>query len=164
MWLVLGYGNLLRGDDALGHLLAQRLAERVSPDRARVLALHQLTPELALDLADPRIDRVLFMDARRAQQSALLFRELTADASAGSPGHQLQPEMLLGLSVSLYAHNAVRGFLLELRGSCFDLGAPLSADAQALLPRAEHAAAQLLMQDTWNPIQAFQSSDEFPGS
>ena len=40
--LVLGYGNPLRGDDAVGWYAAQRLAEVVDPQRVTVLAVHSL--------------------------------------------------------------------------------------------------------------------------
>jgi len=46
MILLIGYGNELRGDDAIGPLVARALAELRLPG-TQVLALTQLTPELA---------------------------------------------------------------------------------------------------------------------
>jgi Ni,Fe-hydrogenase maturation factor len=51
--LVIGYGNELRGDDAIGQWVA------------RAVAAHQLTPELAEDLA--HTDYAVFVDAYRAE-------------------------------------------------------------------------------------------------
>ncbi|MBB5021658.1 hydrogenase maturation protease [Desulfurispira natronophila] len=137
MWLIIGYGNLLRGDDGLGCLLARRLASYLPPDRAHVIATHQLTPELALEMAEPHIHRVLFMDARRNQSSILTYDELSADPGVGSPGHQLQPSALLGITATLYDRADLRGWLLGLRGINFELGASPDALAQKVLLEAE---------------------------
>ncbi len=44
--LIIGYGNTLFGDDGLGQLIAQRVAEWAVPG-VLALARHELTPELA---------------------------------------------------------------------------------------------------------------------
>jgi Ni,Fe-hydrogenase maturation factor len=59
-YLVVGYGNDLRSDDGVG----QRVAEVVATweiSNVRSLAMHQLTPELAAELAD--VDVAIFVDA-----------------------------------------------------------------------------------------------------
>ena len=58
--LVIGIGNLLRGDDAVGPMLATRVSGR---------CVHQLTPELAAELAP--LERVLFIDAWLAPAGAV---------------------------------------------------------------------------------------------
>ena len=53
--LILGYGNPLRGDDALGPQVAEELAVRLGDDpRVTVQAVHQLTLDLAETLANFR--------------------------------------------------------------------------------------------------------------
>jgi hydrogenase maturation protease len=59
--LIIGYGNPLREDDGVGWYVADRVAERLG-DAVKVLRLHQLTPDLAADLA--AADFVVFVDAR----------------------------------------------------------------------------------------------------
>ena len=49
--LVIGYGNALRTDDGFGWHAAGRLAADPRLDGAEILQLHQLTPELALDIS-----------------------------------------------------------------------------------------------------------------
>ena len=49
--LVIGYGNPLRGDDGFGCSAAGLLAADPRLDGATVLGRHQLTPELATDIA-----------------------------------------------------------------------------------------------------------------
>ena len=49
-WLVIGYGNELRGDDGAGIMVARRIAENPPPG-VRSIVARQLTPELADELA-----------------------------------------------------------------------------------------------------------------
>jgi len=63
--LVFGWGNVSRGDDALGPLFVQRLPEMLDAaqrDRVELLEDYQLQVEHTLDLADR--ERVLFVDAK----------------------------------------------------------------------------------------------------
>lgn len=135
MWLIIGYGNPLRGDDGAGSLLAEQLLQQLPADRARVLPVHQLTPELALEIAAPGIDRVLFLDARRGQWEPLILTPLNPAAATGSCGHQLSPELLLQMAATLYGQ-APPGWLLTLAASNLDLGDPLSPATAAALPFA----------------------------
>jgi hydrogenase maturation protease len=58
--LVIGYGNSLRGDDGVGPLVAEQVATWNLSD-VRSLSVHQLTPELAVDIA--QVETVFFIDA-----------------------------------------------------------------------------------------------------
>src|SRR5271166_6728975 len=58
--LIIGYGNPLRGDDGLGWQVASELAKCVDA-LISVLAVQQLTPELAEPVSDA--DLVIFVDA-----------------------------------------------------------------------------------------------------
>jgi Ni,Fe-hydrogenase maturation factor len=55
--LVIGYGNSLRGDDSIGIKVAQIVADWHLP-KVRSLSPHQLTPELAAELA--QVDLAIF--------------------------------------------------------------------------------------------------------
>ena len=57
--LVIGYGNELRGDDAIGPRVARAVRRRY-PD-LKTVAAHQLTPEMAARLAGVRL--AIFVDA-----------------------------------------------------------------------------------------------------
>ena len=59
--LVVGYGNPLRGDDGIGWHAARRLADDPRLAGARVLACHQLAPELAEDVSQASL--VVLVDA-----------------------------------------------------------------------------------------------------
>lgn len=132
MWLIIGYGNRLRGDDGVGYRLAEELQCQLPADQARVLALHQLTPELALEIAATDIERVLFLDARRGQWEPLVLTPLDANTATGSCGHQLSPELLLRMAASLYGH-APAGYLLTLPAVDMEFGDRLSSTTEAAL-------------------------------
>ena len=58
---MVGYGSTLRSDDGVGWHVADRLADDPRLAGAEVLARHQLTPELAADVA--RAALVVLVDA-----------------------------------------------------------------------------------------------------
>ena len=71
-FLVIGYGNEPRGDDAIGPQVAQCVSAWSRPEVVG-LAVHQLTPELAALLADveSRIFGCVFADPDFQCEAAL---------------------------------------------------------------------------------------------
>ena len=59
--LVIGYGNPLRGDDGIGRVIAEHIAETLRPEAIDVVVAHQLTPELTEPIS--RSGLVIFVDA-----------------------------------------------------------------------------------------------------
>lgn len=59
--LVIGYGNTLREDDAIGVLVAESLQEEACDEAIRYKVVQQLMPELAKDMSES--DTVIFIDA-----------------------------------------------------------------------------------------------------
>lgn len=137
---LIGWGNELRGDDAAGRLVARRVTET---DGVAVFDVHQLTPELAVHLADA--DDVLFVDAFPATESDTIqitrIHSETDSSTAHSP-HHLTPGRLLHLAASLYGR-APRAQLLAIPALTFEIGAPPTAHTQAGM----HAALQAI--DHW---------------
>ena len=85
--LVIGYGNTLRRDDGVGRCVAETLiADARIPD-ADIRSVHQLMPELALDIS--RASVVVFIDA-------------TFDLAAGE--HDVEP-VAPGGTVSSWTHH-----------------------------------------------------------
>jgi Ni,Fe-hydrogenase maturation factor len=83
--LVIGYGNTLRRDDGVGVRAAELIAADPRLAHARVLAVHQLTPELALDIG--AVSLVIFVDAdARGLPGAIEVHELVATGSAARSG------------------------------------------------------------------------------
>ncbi len=127
--LVIGYGNTLRGDDGVGY----RLAEVVGSwqmDNVVAYPCHQLTPELAADIAES--DRVIFVDATPPQNphSPLVLERLqTGQQGIGFTGHHSSPAALLGLVNDLYGRQPV-AYALLLPSWTMDYSETLSPIAQ----------------------------------
>ena len=116
--LVIGYGNPLRGDDGVGWVAAQRLAERVDPAHVAAMGVHQLMPELAETIS--RVDRVIFIDAAVNQPPGYLSSRIVEPGDANRlMAHHLSPEGLLALSLRLF-HRCPKAHLLTVGGENFD--------------------------------------------
>ena len=102
--LIIGYGSLLRADDALGQIAADYFSQyyRNEP-RVKVRAVHQLTLDLADDVS--KYDLVILIDAfsQSGSQGQLTFEAVYPSSNIPSPlSHYLQPGELLATSQALY--------------------------------------------------------------
>ncbi|HEX7105063.1 MAG TPA: hydrogenase maturation protease [Acidothermaceae bacterium] len=101
--LVVGYGSAMRGDDAVGWYVADLLAlERRFAD-VDVLAVHQLTPELAADFA--AASRVVLVDAADDgdEPGTVHVTEVAPDhGDAGVFSHHVDAAALVALTDELY--------------------------------------------------------------
>jgi hydrogenase maturation protease len=133
--LVIGYGNLLRGDDAVGCRVAQELAQLFHGDpEIDVIASPQLTPEIADDIS--RSGFVLFVDASDGEAAGTIRRRRVAPESLpGGFTHSLTPSALL---------SAAEQVLLTLAGWSFELGSQLSAGARRSLPKLVQQARDVI--------------------
>jgi hydrogenase maturation protease len=126
--LVIGYGNTLRGDDRVGYQVAETVAEWQLP-QVRSIAVHQLLPELAADIAE--IDLVIFVDAIVTQDCAQTNITITPIFVGGDENfstHIITPQLLLGITQKLYGAIPV-AYLLTIPAIDFTLGATLSSIA-----------------------------------
>jgi hydrogenase maturation protease len=144
--LLIGIGNPLRGDDGVGALLVEELAEDLgglSTSRAELKVVHQLTPELACAVAG--VHRVLFVDACVAARTVAPWLEVlppeacaeasAEDGAAGLDPHQLQPASLVALAHVLYGWRG-EATLLRVPAFAFPHGPGLSASVQEVMPEA----------------------------
>jgi len=117
--LVIGYGSPIRGDDALGVLVADRLEQDGVPADVTVIARHILTAELVTEMMTAQ--RVIFLDAAVDLAPGAVRCQLlipTAHA-ASSMAHFLDPRELLGWCAALYGH-APESYLITGGGASFD--------------------------------------------
>jgi hydrogenase maturation protease len=124
--LVLAIGNPSRGDDALGPLAAQRLAELALPG-VEVLTDFQLQVEHALDLLGRQ--RVLFIDASASLDRPFALTPIAPAKDDSYSSHAMAPPAVL------YSYQQLVGppppaWVLAIRGRAFELGEGLSAQAQ----------------------------------
>jgi len=140
--LVFGYGNLSRGDDALGPLLLERIEESCDLDAIEILTDFQLQVEHALDLENREL--VLFVDASVSCQSAYGFYRLQAAKDKSYTTHAMSPAAVLQVYQNIKKQDPPPCFLLTLQGVSFELGEELSSPAENNLDLGIQFARQLL--------------------
>ncbi|HWQ13428.1 MAG TPA: hydrogenase maturation protease, partial [Roseiflexaceae bacterium] len=125
-FVVIGYGNDLRGDDAAGRRVVEAVADLGLPG-VQALSLPQLAPELAELLAGARV--AIFVDAcLSAGDDRVRVREL-APADPTALGHTSSPAWLLALAGQLYGRSPP-AWLVAVPAHNLALGARLSARTQ----------------------------------
>ena len=131
--LLFGYGNLGRGDDALGVLLQEAIAALQLP-RVECLTDMQLQVEHITDLVGR--ERILFVDADVSCAAPYLLEKLTAQQDDSYTSHALTPAALLHAFRQVYGMDAPPTQVLHIRGYVFELGDDLSLKARENLARA----------------------------
>ena len=137
--LVFAVGNLSRGDDAVGPLLAERLMAANLPG-VEVLVDFQLQVEHALDLASR--ERVIFIDACVDTDAPFVERPVVADAGFAHTSHSLAPAQVLETYRRVTGTNPPPALLFGVRAHSFELGEGLSPDTE----RASQAAWPRLLE------------------
>ncbi len=143
--LVLAAGNPSRGDDAIGPLLAERLAAAGLPD-VEVLTDFQWQVEHALELEGRAL--AVFVDAGMATPAPFELRAVVASATYLHTTHALEPGAVLETYQRVTGNAPPPALLLCVRGESFELGDALTPAASTHL---EAAWAQLrrLCESEW---------------
>lgn len=137
--LVIGYGNVLRSDDGVGWHAAALLAEDPRLAGATVMARHQLTPELALDVAAASL--VILIDAQVGPAPGTIeVRRIGAgvvgtatDTDPGTSSHHVAVEDLLALAGELGGH-VPETVVIGIGVADLELGEELSVAVASALP------------------------------
>jgi len=124
--LVFGWGNPSRGDDALGPLFVDRLAELALPG-VECITDFQLQVEHALDLQDRRC--ALFVDASVDVAAPFAVSVIGPLQDASFTSHAMSPQSVLQVYSDLNDAPPPPSWLLAIRGERFELGEPLSGNA-----------------------------------
>ena len=138
--LILGYGNRLRGDDALGPEAAAVLTRRLASEpRVMVQSAQQLTLDFAETISHFR--QVILIDARQAEPVGEIFiQEIQPAQKLPQPfSHYLHPEELLGVCQNLYG--ALPSVVLTgINAGQFEIGESISPIVR---DRLDHLLAQI---------------------
>jgi len=135
--LVFGWGNLSRGDDALGPLFVERLrikAEEADMSGVEFLDDYQLQVEHALDLVDRA--RVLFVDASLTCPAPFEVTPVHAARDVTFTTHAISPASVMQAYRELIGVEPPACTLLAIRGLRFELGQPPGPDALKHLERS----------------------------
>ena len=161
-WVIIGYGNPLRGDDRAGFSVAEHLhAAGVLPPSVTILATHQLLPEFAELLS--QVDRVIFVDAepiapaetitpappespqitlrslisKPTDRSAAVSTVISATTLPSNVDpHRSSPEGLLTLAYALYDRAPATAWLVGIPAVDFSFGEQLSSVTEAGIVQA----------------------------
>jgi hydrogenase maturation protease len=151
--LLFAYGNLSRGDDALGPLLLEFVESRFDLTDIDLLVDFQLQIEHALDLVNRQL--VLFIDASKACNKGFDFVELKPAKDSSYTTHAMSPSAVLAVYQSVKHQAPPPCFLLAIQGEGFELGAILSPLAEQNLAFATEFMEQLLAKpdaDEWRQL------------
>ena len=135
--LVFGWGNMSRGDDALGPLFVEQLRAGLGEGcagRVDFLDDFQLQVEHALDLLGRR--SVLFVDASLDCAAPFEATALGAARDGSFTTHAMSPASVLQVFRDLYHAEPPPCTQLAIRGTDFGLGEPAGAAALANLALA----------------------------
>ncbi len=137
--LLVACGNTLRSDDGAGPVLGDRLVRRFGPGLG-CLKVHQLTPELSLDLLGESVKDVVFLDVHQQGSKGYCTSVEILPVHPAAPGdltgHHLSPSGLLAFA-RLFQQDLPKGWLLTVPGWSFEFGEQLSPGARDSLKRAE---------------------------
>ena len=134
--LVIGYGNVLFGDDGIGPHIAEQVAAWQQPG-VHGLAVPLLTPELSPLLTAAEL--AVFVDATLAPTDRPQLVPLHPAVSSAGLGHAATPAGLLALAVAIFGRSPP-AWILSVPAADFSLGQNFSNVAQR---GAERALCQL---------------------
>jgi hydrogenase maturation protease len=137
--LLIAYGNPLRGDDGVGWAVAAAVEAACASRRLpyRVLTVHQLTPELASDVAGA--ERVVFVDAACDATPGEVISRAVRPANGPPHGltqHSYDPGTLLWLARQAHGRAPDEAWLITVGGDRFDCEEALSPAVEASVSRA----------------------------
>jgi len=141
--LVIGYGNSLRGDDGIGWVAAEQLAESLPDSQVRVFVRQQLMLELAPQIAES--DRLILIDAAANGIAGHVSVEKIepADASSETFSHHLKPATLLACAKQLYG-SSPETWLVSIGGESFECSDQLSPTVAAKVPEVLTRVRELI--------------------
>jgi hydrogenase maturation protease len=141
--LVIGYGNMLRRDDGIGPRIAADAAIDPRLVHASTLMVHQLVPELALDVSAASL--VVFVDARVGQPpGSIAVERVDARAATSSRwSHHVDPGTLAAMAQQLYGR-VPPVYLLSVGVASTELGDGLTPAVEGCVPTVVDAVCALV--------------------
>ncbi|MFN2195825.1 MAG: hydrogenase maturation protease [Anaerolineales bacterium] len=132
--VVIGIGNPIRGDDALGWAVTEALQDVVSGEGIEFLCVQQLTMDLVELLG--QACQAFFIDAKAGEAIGRLeITEIDANTSLDTPiSHFFDPHTLLSVVQALYGtHPQAR--LYTVTSNSFEITEELTPQIRAVIPK-----------------------------
>jgi hydrogenase maturation protease len=127
--LIIGIGNPLRGDDAVGWSIIDELTQHLLKANISLIKVQQLTMDLVDTLQ--AVDRVIFIDARHGDSPGKIqHQRIAANTSLeGNVSHYFDPGTLLAAVQALYGYHPIAE-LYTIVAESFEYGADLTRSVQ----------------------------------
>ncbi|MGB4498272.1 MAG: hydrogenase maturation protease [Methylococcaceae bacterium] len=132
--LIFGYGNLSRGDDALGVLMLEHIEANFDLKNIDLLTDFQLQIEHALDLENREL--VIFVDASVKSEIGFEFTRLQPIRDLSHTTHAMTPAAILETYQTIKKQMPPPCFLLAIGADSFELGEDLGDKARQNLAKA----------------------------
>jgi hydrogenase maturation protease len=161
--VVIGYGNVLRGDDGAGPAAAELLREALPQQVAEVLSVHQLLPELSQRVSRSRL--AIFIDADWNRPAGEVHAKTVEPGRTGRKaiGHHQSPENLLTMAAALYSH-APRAILFQVGAADFGFRQGLSHPVKEAIARLVRQVADTVIEAAANPAYTGADGTEYRDS
>lgn len=144
--LLLAYGNLSRGDDALAPLLIDRIQQQgIASSSGYTLKYcqdYQIQIEHVMDMQ--QCERVILMDASQSLQKPIDFYPVQESAETCYTTHGMSASNLLHTYRQVHHEAPPDTYMLAIQGIQFELGQPLSSQAKINLNHAFVFLTELL--------------------
>lgn len=151
------WGNPSRGDDAIGPTLHHYIKQFIAQFDLKYIQLiedFQLQPEHVCDITENAC--VVFIDAGYQGQSPFQIEPVSAINELGYTTHALSPAALMAIYAQTQNKPCPPAFLFSVRGYTFELGDPLSKQAEENIALCKPFLKTLLCSQ--NPQQLLQQT------
>ena len=160
--LLFAYGNISRGDDALGPLLLQQIEQpNIKPATGyplKCLQDYQIQVEQVMDMQG--CNRVLLIDASQSLQQPFDFSPVKERPEPCYPPHDMTAPDLLHTYRRVYHQPPPPTWMLAIQGFSFELGQPLTARAGINLESARRFLVDLLASKDLQQWNRFNSTPD----
>ena len=116
MRVIIGYGNELRGEDAFGVDTIKKL-QKLSLKNTKLLSLHQLTPEIVLQLLDA--NEIIFIDASYDEKNHYALACPLTEQDNLNLSHHISPKTIIYMLNNLYK-NMPKFLIYSMMSRSFD--------------------------------------------
>ena len=138
-FLVIGYGNTVRGDDGVGPRAAEAV-EKLNLPGVRALVLQQLSPENAGPISQAHT--VIFVDAAVDAPQEVQLRKLEPNETSQLMAHAADPRTMLALSRDVFGHTP-QAWWLTIPAVNLEFSEELTPQAQHGLKKAVNKIQEL---------------------
>ncbi len=134
MVAVIGYGNMLRGDDGIGIVAVRQIKDFVKGLNVDTYEYHQLTIDVLPVLSV--YEKIIFIDCSTdISHGEVLCHQIESDNTFTlTMTHHLTPQQILQLLEVLYNKNP-SGYICKVGGRAFDFGCGISKEVKDSTPR-----------------------------